>query len=132
MAVLQHRKHPVFDNVFDVTVSSHQLFDKEIENDDETIYRTLERELSLTKKEFKSKPEYKGVIYYRAPDTQSPYIEHEMCHIYSIQSSVAPKVNPEFAYGYSLQKKDEIMRKNTPLQAVLAPWVKEMIRMDMF
>lgn len=130
-AILQHRKHPVFDNVFDLSVSSHQLMKNgEIEPDTETLYRTIERELGISQSDLFEEPFSEGSIYYKARDPHSDYIEHEVCHIYTCRTKNVPKINLEFAYGYSLQKVEEIRNKKSPLYAILAPWVKEMITQD--
>ncbi len=127
-AILQHRKHPVFDNVFDLSVSSHQLMNNgEVESDENTLYRTIQRELGLTEEHLIKKPVHDGSIYYKAKDPHSDYIEHEVCHIYTCRTKIVPKINLEFAYGYSLQKVEEIKNKKSPLYSILAPWVKEMI-----
>ncbi len=130
-AVLQHRKHPVFGNVFDLSVSSHQTYSETVEDDISTIHRTLERELGLRKSDLKDPPTQKGVIVYEAKDPHSEYTEHEVCHIYSCLSMQAPKINFDFAYGYSLQKMEEITNRKSPIYAILAPWVKKMIEEKM-
>lgn len=130
-AILQHRKHPVFDNVFDLTVSSHQLYDKEIESDESTIMRTLERELTIKRSDLEGKPKYEGNVIYQAQDPNSIYQEHEVCHVYTCHTKMVPKMNLDFAYGYSLQKIDEIKNKKSPLYAILAPWVREMIEKNL-
>lgn len=131
-AILQHRKHPVFDNVFDLTVSSHQLYtENQLEADTDTIYRTLDRELGLQKGDLTASPTHEGSIYYKARDPHSTYIEHEACHIYTCKTATVPRINLEYAYGYSLQKTEEITNKKSPLYAILAPWVREMIKKDL-
>lgn len=130
-AILQHRKHPVFDNVFDLSVSSHQLLQNgEIESDIHTLHRTIKRELGLSPSDLLHEPVHDGAIYYKAKDPHSKYIEHEVCHIYTCHTKNVPKINLEFAYGYSLQKVEEIKNKRSPLYAILAPWVKVMIEQN--
>jgi len=126
--IFQHRKHPVFDNVFDLTVSSHQLFNSEILEDDLTsVYKTLNRELGLKKDNLQTQPKKMGVIYYKASDKNSAYKEHEMCHIYSCQTNLMPVFNPNFAYGYSLQNKEAVLNDKNKLKLLFAPWVSKMI-----
>jgi len=130
-AILQHRKHPVFDNVFDLSASSHQLMKNGvIETDEATLQRTLERELGLSQTDLAEEPVQDGVIYYKAQDPHSDFIEHEVCHIYTCRTMIPPKINLDFAYGYSLQKVEEIKNKKSPLYSILAPWVKEMIKKE--
>ncbi|MBP9690469.1 hypothetical protein KBD81_00145 [Candidatus Woesebacteria bacterium] len=130
-AILQHRKHPVFDNVFDLSVSSHQIFTDTVEDDYTTIYRTLQRELGISETDLEKAPILRGSIVYKAKDPHSEYTEHEVCHIYTCRSKQAPKINLDFAYGYSLQKMEAITNNKSPLYAILAPWVREMINHNM-
>lgn len=127
-AILQHRKHPVFDNVFDLTISSHQLYEDTMQSDEEAIEQTLRRELDLAIPDLEEQPRSQGSIMYNAKDPQSKYIEHEVCHIYTCRTKTVPRINLDFAYGYSLQKMSDIINHHSPLHAILAPWVKEMIR----
>lgn len=122
--ILQHRKHPVFDYVFDITMSSHQIFEDEaLQSDEEAIFNTLKREWHIEKKGLISQPVMKGSIYYKAADPNSEYIEHEVCHIYSCTVSEITLPNLDFAYGFSLQKVADIKKKNNILYPLLAPWV---------
>jgi len=130
-AVLQHRKHPVFDNVFDFTVSTHQILVDDIEDDMAAIEKTLERELGLEMSYLIESPVSKGVVKYKAKDPNSKYTENEVCHIYSCQTTVVPAINLEFAYGYSLQKIESITDKKSPFHTMLAPWVKEMLKKNL-
>lgn len=129
--ILQHRKHPVFDNVFDATVSSHQLYNGNLADDATTISSTLERELGLSSADLIAPPESKGFIYYRAKDPHSTYIEHEACHIYTCATRREPNINFDYAYGYSLQKPDVLRSHTSPLYKILAPWVKEMLKREL-
>ncbi len=124
--LLQHRKHPVFDSVFDATISSHQIYKEDIlQSDEEAIINTLEREWYITEAELIQKPTHKGTVYYQSKDPLSEYTEHEMCRIYtcSIHKLVLP--NFEFAYGFSLQDPKKMRQKNYPLFNLLAPWVQK-------
>ncbi|MCL4386858.1 hypothetical protein M1307_00490 [Patescibacteria group bacterium] len=131
--VLQHRKHPAFDGTFDLTFSSHQIFkNKELQNIDEAIYEALDREWKLDKKNLVSKPKKLGVVYYKEKDTKSIYTEHEMDEILTIEIKNLPIPNHEFAYGYSLVDKKELLNKKGRIYPLLAPWVKKMIEKKMF
>ncbi len=124
--LLQHRKHPVFDSVYDITISSHQLYtDKELQSDEEAIMNTLKREWHITEGELIDGLHMKGSIYYKAHDPFSEYTEHEICHIYSCSVSEIKMPNLEFAYGFSLQNVLKIKEKNNPIFPLLAPWVKK-------
>lgn len=127
--ILQHRKHPVFDGVWDMTVSTHQIYDGDNLQDDITaIMHTLERELGVTSKELMQQPVKQGVVYYKAQDPKSEYIEHEMCHIYSCSVRIMPNMNADYAYGFATSKREELNKPKNPLRPKLAPWVLEMLR----
>jgi isopentenyl-diphosphate delta-isomerase len=120
--LLQHRKHPVFDSVFDATISSHQIYiNDSLQIDEEAILSTLQREWNIQESDLTETPTLKGTIYYKAKDPLSEYTEHEMCRIYSCTVKELKLPNLEFAYGFSLQKIDDI--KNNALYPLFAPWV---------
>lgn len=125
--VIQHRRHPAFDGVYDITSSSHQLFiDGKLQTTEEATFDCLKREWNLEKTDL-SKLKNMGAIYYKAKDEKSIYTEHEMCEILFADVKQLPIPNFDFAYGYSLVKKQEILNKNSRIYENLAPWVKKMI-----
>lgn len=125
--VVQHRKHPAFDGVFDVTSSSHQLFiNGKLQTTEEATFDCLKREWGLEKTDL-IKLKNMGAIYYKAKDEKSIYTEHEMCEILVAEINVKPKPNLDFAYGFSLVDKQELQNKNSRTYENLAPWVKKMI-----
>lgn len=127
--LLQHRKHPAFDGVFDLSSSTHQIYINEILQDTvEATINSLEREWGLTKNDFKKHPEINGTIYYRAKDPRSIFIEHEMCDMLSVEIKRLPKPNYEFSYGYSLVDKKTLTNKNSLIYKNLAPWSKVAIK----
>lgn len=129
--IIQHRKHPVFDSVLDITVSSHQYFKNGDLTDDLTaIYETLERELELSLSDLESAPKKMGSILYKAKDKRSEYIEHEICRVYSCKTKKKPVVKKDFCYDL-IYKNMSDLENIDPDQADLAPWVKEMIKKKM-
>lgn len=127
--ILQHRKHPVFDNVFDVTVSSHQIYHADtLETDLAPIYTTLKREFFIEKSHLSKQPQLLGKVYYRVRDADSEFTEHEICYFYSCTVKDMPKPNLEYAYGFSLRPVEEIKKPQDALYNALAPWVKEGIK----
>lgn len=126
--ILQHRKHHVFDGVFDLSCASHQLYkgDK-LEEDEEAVLKTLKREWSISKKDIKGRIQNIGVIYYKAKDPKSRYTEHELCEQFLITIKKLPIPNKDFAYGYSLVTKEELQKKNSRIFANLAPWAKKTV-----
>lgn len=125
--VVQHRKHPAFNGVFDITSSSHQLIlNGKIQTTEEATYECLKREWGLNKKDL-GKLRNLGSIYYKAKDPKSIYSEHEICEILVAELKSEPKPNYDFAYGLSLLSKQELSNKKLRIYENLAPWVKKMI-----
>ncbi|HVZ11573.1 MAG TPA: hypothetical protein VG965_00955 [Patescibacteria group bacterium] len=121
--VVQHRKHPVFDGVFDVSTSSHQIMQNgKLQDTFEAARTSLSREWNLDAEdlgEFK----HKGAIYYKAKDSKSIYIEHEYCDIVQVEINHIPTPNYEVAYGVSLMTRAEIRNKKSRIYPLFAPWV---------
>lgn len=126
--ILQHRKHPVFDQVFDVTISSHPVFTGELLQPTlDAVYATLDREWSIDKKSLHEAPKLKGKIYYKSKDPHSRYTEHEICYVYTCRVETLTLPNLDFSYGFSLLPAKTIKDKKSPVHPLLAPWVQEMI-----
>lgn len=127
--ILQHRKHPVFNNVLDFTVSSHQMYvgDK-LQEDEEAVYATLTREFNIEKTDLVSGLEYKGKTYYSAKDEQSEFMEHEVCRLYACEVKTLPQPNLDFAYGSTLVPLDFIKDEKNPISYLLNPWVKAFVK----
>lgn len=126
--IIQHRKHPAFNGVLDISSSSHQLFIKnKLQSTLEATYLTLEREWNISKKDLLKQPKNLGAVYYKAKDKKSIYTEHEVCEILIAEVNKLPVPNFDFAYGYSLIKKEELSDKNSRIYENLAPWVKKTI-----
>ncbi len=129
--LLQHRRHPVFDGVYDLTCSSHPTVKNgNIQDMTDAVYETLAREWGVPHSKI-SPPEHKGSILYSAKDNGSVYKEHEVCHLYTVESSSLPKINYEFSYGYSLVNKKKLINqkegKELPISHAFAPWVPKLL-----
>ncbi|KKR26565.1 MAG: hypothetical protein UT57_C0031G0011 [Microgenomates group bacterium GW2011_GWC1_39_7] len=109
--ILQHRKHPVFDGVFDITSSSHQLYSNG------KLQDTLEAA--------------KFCLFREARDAKSVYTEHEICDIVEVRLKKIPTPAYEFAYGSSLVTKGELANKKSRIYSLLAPWVKVAIKKNL-
>ncbi len=130
--LLQHRKHPVFDGVYDVTISSHPIYNgNQLEDMEDALYRTLQREWNIKIKDLVAAPSFKGAFYYQASDPRSDYQEHEVCHVYTCQLKVLSLPNLDTAYGFSLQDINQIRNKDNLLYPLLAPWVQKMITQNL-
>lgn len=125
--VIQKRKHPAFDNVLDVTSSSHQLIIKgKLQTTEEAVYDCLKREWNLEQNQI-SNLKNLGSIYYQAKDPNSEFTEHEMCEILVAEINVKPKPSLDFAYGFLMASKQELENKDSEIYPQLAPWVKKII-----
>lgn len=131
--LVQHRKHPVFNGVLDVTSSSHQIYnDNTLQDTIEATYLTLEREWNLKKEDLTKLPKDLGTVYYKAKDKFSIYTEHEICNIVVATTKRLPQFVDEVSYGYSLVSKDELQNTTSRLFTQLAPWVQVMIKQKIF
>lgn len=114
----QHRKHPLFDGVLDLTASSHPIIEAgNIIPSLEMVYQTLQREWNINKDDLLVEPRPIGKVLYKSSDGH--YVEHEMCEFFSTEIDYLPYCNSDYSYGQSLLPVDKITD-----QAHLAPWVK--------
>jgi len=126
--ILQHRKHPAFDGVFDITSSSHQLMKRgKVQDTQEAIYQTLKREWGLKPTDI-TKPKNIGAVYYKQKDVYSKFIEHEFCEVFTVKVKKLPNPNLTYAYGYSLATEEELKKTRSNLFKSLSPWSQKMIR----
>lgn len=128
--ILQHRKHPVFDGVFDLTGSSHPYLEGEkLQEIEKAVIMMLNREWGLTQANLSSPLVHEGSVYYKAADPLSKYTEHEICHLYTATISVLPSPNYDFAYGFSIFPKNHITQKNQSITNSFAPWVNPLLKL---
>ena len=131
--ILQHRKHPAFDGVYDLTSSSHQIYiNGTLQDTVEATLLSLKREWGLEKKDFIKLPKVDGTIYYKAKDPNSIYTEHEMCDMLTAPINRLPVPNLNFSYGYSVVDKKILTNKNSIFYKNLAPWSKVTIDKGLF
>jgi isopentenyldiphosphate isomerase len=123
--ILQHRKHPAFDHTWDLSYSSHPVFNGTIlESDADAISRSLNREWILND-EYESdvRPEFIGQVYYRAKDEAGIYTEHEIDFVYRIRLKEIPKANPDFSYGFEMINRADINNQAVRDRYPFSPWV---------
>jgi len=126
--LLQHRKNPVFDDTWDITFSSHQIYrDDILQEDSITINDSLRREWNIAPPDIQSKPQLLGKIYYKAKDTKSEFTEHEIDYVYKVLLRRLPTPNLDFAYGYECIDKKDVSFKVKD-KYVLSPWVKKILQ----
>lgn len=123
--VVQHRKHPVFDAVYDLSFSSHQIeVNGHWEDGADAVRRGLEREWNLDKADLTQSPKLLTKFYYQAKDPNSLYSEHEIDYLYLVELARLPQPNLDYAYGMAVIDKTEI--KDLPRRfSHLSPWVRE-------
>lgn len=127
--VLQHRKHPVFDNVFDFSFSSHQLYiEDKLQEDVVAILDGLQREWGIHAEDIVEDITFSKKVQYKAFDDVSGYYEYEIDRIYTVELAKMPSPNHEFAYGYYTVHKNYAEKLEDPrVQSLLAPWVNAML-----
>lgn len=130
--ILQHRKHPAFDGVLDLTSSSHQIFvNDKLQTTEEATLECLKREWRIKKSDLLGKIKNGGAIYYKAKDLKSEFTEHEVCEMLTVEVKKMPALNLDFAYGFSLVDKKELLNKKGRVFESLAPWVKIMLKKNL-
>lgn len=127
--VLQHRKHPVFNNVYDFSFSSHQIYVKDkIQDNVVSILEGLQREWGVHAEDVIDDIKLVKKIHYKTFDDISGYYEHEIDHVYSVELSKLPTPNYEFAYGFYVIHKNHIDTLLDPrIHSLLAPWAHKII-----
>jgi isopentenyldiphosphate isomerase len=126
--LLQHRRHPAFDGFYDLTFSSHQIYENGIlQPDTKAIKESLLREWRVSQDDLVSGPEKIGTVYYKAKDPESIYTEHEIDYVYFAVLKRMPDPDPEYSYGHKLIKRDPetFLPHAEPLN--LAPWVEKIV-----
>ncbi len=127
--VLQHRKHPLFDNVFDFSFSSHQIYvgDK-LQDNVVAVLEGLQREWNIHAEHVIDDITLVKKVYYKAFDDISGYYDHEVDHVYAVELNKMPEPNYEFAYGFfTLQRKNIDKLTDPRIYSLLAPWVHKII-----
>lgn len=126
--ILQHRHHPAFDGLYDLSFSSHPIYleDDRLQDNLSAIYASLGREWHIEKKDLIGSLKYLDKFYYKAQDPKSKYIEHEVDYLYLAEINKLPAVNKDFAYGFNLVEINKILNtKSWRLDTPLCPWVKK-------
>lgn len=130
--LLQHRKHPAFDAVLDLSSASHQLLkNKKFEDLTQAVVFSLKREWNINKKNFIGNIKNLGFIYYKSKDPKSIYTEQEICDILIVKINKLPLPNMDFAYGFSLATKKEIVNKKSRIYENFSPWAKKIVDQKM-
>jgi isopentenyldiphosphate isomerase len=117
--LLQKRKHLVFDDIWDVTLSSHQLhrLDGSNETDEETSMRALKREYDIDK--VQTLKNYGGVNYFAQ---YGEFCENEHDIFLTALYEGELKLNPEVGYNYKWMDKEEFLKDIEANPSKYAPW----------
>jgi len=127
--ILQQRKHPVFNRCYDLSYSSHQVFiNEKLQEDLQAIYEGLLREWNLKKDDLAEHPIKNGKFYYKSQDLKSKYIEHEIDYVYQAKLKELPHPNLDFAYGYKIIDRSQLLQIKKLSSLTLAPWVEKIIK----
>src|SRR3989338_7327938 len=129
--ILQHRKHPVFDGVYDLSFSSHQIYkDNSLQTNDEALHEGLLREWNIKEFEIRNL-KFLNKIYYKAKDKKSEFFDHEIDYIFLIEVNLMPKANLDYAYGQKMINKKNLISNIKKLKVSLAPWVEKILEMKL-
>jgi isopentenyldiphosphate isomerase len=125
--ILQHRKNPVFDNTWDFSFSSHQLYENNtLISDVESIERSLKREWNIDPDIVLTTSKLLGKVYYKAQDLKSVYTEHEIDYVYFLELKEQPAPNLDFCYGYELIDGGPGLETRLS-EYTLSPWVQTIL-----
>ncbi|MFO0703649.1 MAG: hypothetical protein U0525_02905 [Patescibacteria group bacterium] len=125
---VQHRKHPLFDGYFDITIASHQFFENGKAQDDiSSVYQNLLREWNVTRNDLKKDPEFIGKIYYMSPDWDTEFHEQEFDYFYKVDLKDMKLPIMDYCYGFSLLPLDEIKKGKHGILPHVTPWTKKAI-----
>lgn len=126
--ILQHRKHPAFDGYFDMTLSSHQLFENgKLQDDLTAVYACLKREYNI-EPNFVTEPVKKGKVMYKSIDPNGQFIEHEMCYLFTCEVTKLPTTDYDYAYGSVMIPFKDLLSERNHVHKALAPWAKEFLK----
>ncbi|MCX7956236.1 MAG: hypothetical protein N2593_04005 [Patescibacteria group bacterium] len=121
--VIQKRKHKVFDNVFDLSFSSHpqMLKNKKLQKIEKAIIENFKREWTFKGKIKKLK--FLDKYYYKEKDEKSGFIENEINYLYLIEIEGKIKNKEEYSYGMDFMDFNILYKKFKNFN--FAPWIKK-------
>ncbi|MCS7093263.1 MAG: NUDIX domain-containing protein [Patescibacteria group bacterium] len=122
--VIQKRKHKVFNNVFDLSFSSHPRYLKKdhVQSVEEAIKENFKREWRLKGKITSLR--FLEKYYYKEKDPHSDYTEHEINYLYLMEIEGKIENVEEFSYGMDYISLENILKKFKNFN--FAPWVKKL------
>ncbi len=116
--LLQRRKHLVFDDIWDMTASTHQLHTEAgDETDEEATMRALDREYGITKVE--DLKNWGGINYFAQ---YGDFCENEHDKILTAQFDGELRLNSEVGYNYKWMSREEFLEDIEVNPENYAPW----------
>ncbi len=126
--VVQHRKHLIFDNVFDLSFSSHPYYkNNKLTSIEDCIIESLKREWVFDGKI--EKIIFLNKYYYKEKDKNSKFTEHEINYLYLIKIKRQLNFNKNFCYNFQVLDKETIIK--TYQIENYAPWIKKIPNKDL-
>ncbi|MBI2600359.1 NUDIX domain-containing protein [Candidatus Daviesbacteria bacterium] len=119
--LLQKRKHLVFDYIWDMTASTHQLHkeDGSNETDEEAALRSLKREYNIDPDDIKDLRNFGGINYFAQ---YGEFCENEHDKILTAELVGDFELNPEVGYGIKWMDKYEFLKDIEANPKKYAPW----------
>lgn len=123
--LLQKRKHKVFDNIWDMTASTHQLHreDRTDETHEEATMRALKREYGIEKVD---NLKVVGAIDYFVQ--YGKYCENEHDIILTGEYNGEINLNPEVGYEYQWMERADFLKDIETNPQNYAPWAVEAVK----
>ncbi len=126
--LLQKRKHQVFDDIWDMTASTHQLRreDGTNETDEEATIRALKREYNINPEKLKNLHKV-GTINYFAQYGNYCENEHDIILIAEYNDEI--NLNLEVGYEYKWMRKKEFVQDIENNPKTYTPWTYECLNL---
>ncbi len=124
-ALLQKRKHKIFDNLWDITGATHPLHDgNKNETPEEATYRCLKEEWGITEK-----IALRNLGFFNYFAQYGDYCENEHCYFMVAEYDGAVRMNPETGYEYKWRNKADFLKDIVLNPENYTPWAKEAVRL---
>ncbi len=122
--LLQHRKHKVFDKIWDLTAASHPLHvDGKNETYIEAALRCLRDEWGIENVELKKIGSYN---YFKQDEERC---ENEHCALIIGEYNGELRMNPEVAYGSRWISFNELLSEIEKNPEIFSQWLKESVKL---
>ncbi len=125
-ALLQKRKHKIFDNIWDLTGATHPLHkqDGTDESPEEATLRCLKEEWGINKK-----IAFKNLGFFNYFAKYSEYCENEYCYLMIGEYDGDVSLNPKTGYEYKWMDRKEFLKDIKENPKNYTPWAKEALHL---